>query len=47
MKELIEKAKQIRLWAIEEIVAKGKGHIGGTFSCVDILVALYYKILNV
>ncbi len=29
-------------------VAKGKGHLGGTFSCVDLLVALYYAhILNI
>ena len=47
MQDLVNIAKKIRLWAIEETVAKGKGHLGGTFSCVDILVALYYKVLNV
>jgi transketolase len=45
--DLIEKAKNIRLWAIEETASKGKGHIGGTFSCVDILVSLYYSVLNI
>lgn len=47
MQDLVNIAKKIRLWAIEETVAKDKGHLGGTFSCVDILVVLYYKVLNV
>lgn len=40
--ELETKARRIRLAALEQTVAKGKGHLGGTYSCVDLLVALYY-----
>ena len=47
-KELKDKAKWIRRQVLETVAAAGKGHIGGTFSCTDILVALYYgKILRV
>ncbi len=35
-------ARRIRLHALEYTVAKGKGHLGGTYSCTDLLVALYY-----
>ena len=35
-------AKKIRLKIFETIIQAGKGHIGGAFSCVDILVALYF-----
>lgn len=37
-----QKARRIRLTALEYTVAAGKGHLGGTYSCVDLLVALYY-----
>lgn len=40
--ELKKKANFIRRQALEMIISAGKGHIGGAFSCVDILVALYY-----
>jgi transketolase len=40
--DLAHKARQIRLLALEYTVAKRKGHLGGTYSCVDLLVALYY-----
>ena len=40
--ELEEKARRIRLLALEYTVAQGKGHLGGTYSSVDILVALYF-----
>jgi transketolase len=36
-------SKKIRLNILEMIVKKKKGHIGGTFSCVDILVILYFS----
>jgi transketolase len=40
-------ANKIRLKIFETIIECGKGHIGGAFSCVDILVALYFgKILK-
>jgi transketolase len=40
--ELIKKSKWIRSQTLEMIISAGKGHIGGAFSCTDILVALYY-----
>ena len=36
------KAGDIRRRVLEMIVTAGKGHIGGAFSCADILVTLYY-----
>lgn len=39
---LKRKATQVRLEILKAIVAAGKGHIGGAFSCTDILVALYH-----
>lgn len=39
---LESKARAIRSTVLEMITTAGKGHIGGAFSCVDILVALYY-----
>ncbi|MEI8010952.1 MAG: transketolase [Candidatus Omnitrophota bacterium] len=39
---LQEKARFIRRNILEMIVAANKGHIGGAFSCVDILTVLYY-----
>lgn len=46
-KDLILKSKWVRRKALEMIVSAKKGHIGGAFSCADILVALFYGgILN-
>lgn len=39
---LRKKAAWIRLKVLETIYKTGKGHIGGTFSAVDLLVALYF-----
>lgn len=36
------KANMIRREVLEKVYKTGKGHIGGTFSCTDILTALYY-----
>jgi len=36
------KAAEIRLRVLEDAVRAGKGHLGGSFSCVELLVALYY-----
>ncbi len=45
--ELRRKASLIRRETLEMICSAGKGHIGGAFSCMDILVTLYYgKILR-
>lgn len=47
MRDLPDIAKKIRLSALEQTVLRGKGHLGGTYSCVDILVALFYLHLDV
>jgi len=36
------KASEIRIRALEDAVRAGKGHLGGSFSCVELLVSLYY-----
>lgn len=40
--QLKKKAVWVRRQILEMIVAAGKGHIGGAFSCTDILMVLYY-----
>ncbi|KKK51914.1 hypothetical protein LCGC14_3110180 [marine sediment metagenome] len=40
--ELEKKANWVRRQILETVVFAKKGHIGGAFSCTDILVALYY-----
>ena len=40
---LIRKSADIRLSILDTLQSVGKGHIGGAFSCVEILVALYYS----
>lgn len=42
IEKLTEKALLVRRQILEMIVSANKGHIGGAFSCTDILVALYY-----
>ena len=44
---LEKKANRVRLETLETIYKSGKGHIGSTFSCCELLVALYFgKVLN-
>jgi transketolase len=40
--EMKEIARWVRHQVLEMIVSAGKGHIGGSFSCADILIALYH-----
>ena len=40
--ELKKKAVEIRLSILDAVAKAGKGHIGGAYSCSDILVTLYY-----
>ena len=48
IKKLEAKARDIRFKALDATVRAGFGHLGGTFSCVEILVALYYTgVLNI
>ena len=39
---LITKAKEIREFIIKTIFNSKSGHIGGSLSCLDILVSLYF-----
>ncbi len=41
-RELREKSKKIRVDILRAIHHAGKGHIGGAYSIVDILVSLYF-----
>lgn len=45
--ELRRKANEIRLLALEMIDTAGGGHIGGSMSAMDIMTALYFRILNI
>lgn len=44
---LESKAIQMRLAVLDEMQVAGSGHIGPAFSCMDILVSLYYGYLRV
>ncbi|MCX7796591.1 MAG: transketolase [bacterium] len=44
---LENKAREIRRTIVEMIYKARSGHIGGSLSSVDILVALYYKVLKI
>lgn len=46
-KELKRIAAQCRLNALRMIRASGHGHMGGAFSCMDIVTALYYSEMKV
>jgi transketolase len=42
LQKLERKSASVRRQVLEMIVSAKKGHIGGAFSCADILTALYY-----
>ncbi len=44
--ELEEKAKLVRQQILEMTISAQHGHIGGSLSCVEILLTLYYKIMR-
>lgn len=44
--DLMKKANQIRKEVVDVCVKNRAGHIAPSLSCVDILVALYYKTMN-
>jgi len=45
--ELEKKADEIRCISLEMIAGAGGGHLGGSFSAMDILTALYFNILKI
>ncbi len=46
IKELEEKAKQIRRLIIQMIACAGSGHPGGSLSAADLITALYFAVLR-
>src|SRR5438093_6889402 len=44
---LQERARHVRLAVLRAVAAAKSSHIGSAFSCVEILTALYFKILDV
>lgn len=44
---LKQKAKEVRMMILEEIAVPGQGHVGGSFSAVEALVALYNGLMNI
>ena len=45
--ELKKLCNEIRIDILDSIVEAGSGHIGGSFSMVEIFVALYYEVMNI
>lgn len=43
---LEEKAKQLRRTVLEMCIKAGTGHVTSCFSCVEVMVALFYKIMK-
>lgn len=44
---LQQRSVDVRLWTLDEVESAGSGHYGPAFSCVEILVSLYYGYLDV
>ena len=47
IKQLEDKARQLRLSVVEMIGVGPVGHLGGSCSCADIVTALYYYRINI
>jgi len=45
--ELKQICKEVRIDILDSICGAGSGHIGGSFSMVEIFVALYYDVMNI
>ena len=43
---LAHKAYELRRLAMEMAIRAGGGHLGGAFSVMDIITALYFRVLN-
>ena len=46
LKKLEKKSAQNRLKVLDKVMQAGRGHLGGTFSCIELLTCLYYEVLN-
>jgi transketolase len=47
IKELEQKAKEVRQLMVQTLLATQSGHPGGSFSSVDIMTALYFEVMNI
>jgi transketolase len=47
IKELEKKAVEVRIRTVDIVQRASGGHIGGSLSAVDILVALYFGVMNI
>jgi transketolase len=47
IKELKEVCRQVRIDIINEVTEAASGHPGGSLSAVEMLVALYFKVMNI
>ena len=47
MSDLETKAREIRGIILDQVVAFGNGHIASAFSCLEILLTLYHRVLKV
>jgi transketolase len=45
--ELEQLAKRGRWLAISTVAGSGAGHVGGPFSAMDLLIALYFRVMNI
>jgi transketolase len=45
--ELEALAQRGRWLAISTVAGSGAGHVGGPFSAMDILIALYFRVMNI
>lgn len=43
---LARKAKEFRIAILQMVVRAGAGHIGGAFSIIDVMTALYFRVLR-
>jgi len=47
VEQLKEKAAELRIISMQMIVGAGGGHLGGSFSAMDILTALYFNVMRI
>ena len=47
VKQLQEKAVELRISSMKMIIGAGGGHLGGSFSAMDILTALYFNVMRI
>src|SRR3954463_937035 len=45
--ELVALARRGRWLAISTVAKSGAGHVGGPFSAMDLMIALYFRVLRV